>query len=38
MKMKYHIYQLKCRFAKKPSIDYIEFIGRTLFFREGVRV
>ena len=38
MKLKYKIYQLKCRLAKKQDIDYIEFVGRTLFFREGVRV
>lgn len=38
MKVKYWIYQLKCRLAKRQDIDYIEFVARTLFTREGVRV
>lgn len=37
MKLKYRIYQLKCRLAKKQDIDFTEFVARTLFTREGVR-
>ena len=38
MKLKYMIYQLRCKLKKLPDMDYIEFVGRTLFFREGVQV
>lgn len=38
MKVKYWIYQLKCRIKNVQDIDYIEFVARTLFTREGVRV
>jgi len=38
MKLKYKIYQLRCKLANKPDIDYIEFVARTIFIRGGVRV
>ena len=38
MKVKYWIYQIRCKVAGKQDLDYIEWLGRTLFFREGVRV
>lgn len=37
MKLKYWIYQIKCKMKNVPDIDYIEFVGRMLFFREGVK-
>lgn len=37
MKLKYMIYQIRCKLANKPDIDYTEFVARTLFTREGVR-
>lgn len=37
MKVKYWIYQIRCRLANKQDIDYIEFVARTLFTREGAK-
>ena len=37
MRVKYFIYQLQCRLKKTQDIDYVEYVFRTLFTREGVR-
>lgn len=37
MKLKYMIYQLKCRIKRVPDVDFTEYVFRTLFTREGVR-
>lgn len=37
MKLKYWIYQMKCKMKGSQDVDYIEFVARTLFTREGVR-
>lgn len=38
MKLRYKIYQLRCKLADKPDIDYIEWLARTLFIRGGVKI
>lgn len=38
MKLKYLWYQFRCRLADKTAVDFVEFVGRMLFTKEGVRV
>lgn len=38
LKAKYFIYTIKCRMKNVPATDFIDYVFRTLFYREGVRV
>ena len=36
MKLRYMLYQLKCKITHKSTIDFVDFVGITLFIRGGV--